>query len=230
MRRTCTVALLLLAAAARAQDPGPSAQPGRPGLDTPIVFRDEFGGAHLSKDKWDTFRGEVRVANGMLRVEDTDIQSRETFVHGILKGLVRSDNWPAQDEPTDSSWGFEVWGGENGQCHYAALFRADGYLDVILAQPGDDGNCFEDRAPPRQVHLPLSHWDLVRTAGPIHFALVWAPSNVSLYVTDGRLNTGKATYVGPDVPAEPLRVRVSARGEEAGRNFLVDHLRVHKLP
>lgn len=185
-----------------------------------VLFSDEFSGTELDLDKWDVITGTPVVSGGWLTLSGADIQSKPVFRSGILEGVIQSSDWKSQSEFTDSSFGFEIWTGSNGQCHYGVLFKASGHLAVLSSQPDADGNCSGD--PLYQTYLPLSNWDAVQAGGIVSFTLRWCSDGVTLKVS-GNGQEGQASYTGPSVPKVPLGIRLYAQPGETHR---IDYVRL----
>jgi len=143
----------------------------------------------------------------------------------ILQGAIQSSDWKSQNQCTDSSFGFEIWTGANGQCHYGATFKANGHLGVLSPQPDANNNCFGD--PQHQAYPLISNWDAVRATGTVYFILMWSPSRVTLYVNDGGPNSGQASYTGLAVPTVPLKIRLYA---DTGETYSIDYTRLYQGP
>jgi len=187
---------------------------------SPVLFNDEFDGSELDEDKWEVFEGSPAVSGGWLTLSETDIQSRLGFHSGILQGVIQSSDWKPQSQFSDSSFGFEIWTGNNGQCHYAILFKASGHLAVLRSQPDGDGNCFGD--PLHQAYPPVSNWDAIRAGDTVSFTLSWCSDSVALEVS-GNGQEGQSSYTGQAVPTVPLKIRLYAQPSET---YKIDHIRL----
>lgn len=192
-----------------------------------LLFRDEFDGSELDPAKWDVIQGIPTVGDGKLTLPgDTtraEIQSKAQFQYGVLQVAIESSDWVSQTQGTDSSFGFEIWTGANGQCHYGVILIANGHLGILRSQPDADNNCFGD--PLHQAYLPISNWDSVRAAGRVYLTLTWSPGGVTLYVSDGSSNSGLASYTDEAEPAIPLEIRLNA---DVGEIYHVDYVRVYR--
>lgn len=187
---------------------------------SPVLFSDEFDGIDLDPNKWSTIAGTLVVSGGWLTLSGADIQSKPVFHSGVLQGVIDSSDWTSQSQFTDSSFGFEIWTGSNGKCHYGVLFKASGHLAVLSPQPDADGNCFGD--PLYQAYPPLSNWDAVWASGTVSFTLRWCSDSITLTVS-GNGQEGQASYTGPAVPTVPLKIRLYAQPLETHR---IDYVRL----
>ena len=192
-----------------------------------LVFSDEFDGGELDLDKWDMIKGSPTVGDGKLTLPGgatrAEIQSQTQFQYGVLQAVIESSDWKSQTEVTDSSFGFEIWDGVNGQCHHGVILIANGHLGVLRSQPDASDNCSGD--PEYQAYVPISNWDTVREAGTVHLALTWSPGGVALYVNDGGSNSGLARYTGEAEPDVPLEVRLNV---DIGETYRVAYIRVYQ--
>jgi len=179
---------------------------------SPVSFSDEFYGIELDRNTWDVFRGNPVVGEGWLTLSDAEILSRPVFRGGTLQGVIQSSDWkPQQGQFTDSSFGFEIWTGSNGQCHYGILFKASGHLVVLRPQPDVNGNCSGD--PLYQAYPPVSNWDAIQAGNTVSFTLSWCSNNVALQVS-GNGQEGQASYAGQAVPNVPQKIRLNAQSTE----------------
>lgn len=191
------------------------------------VFQDGFKGGILNPTKWMIFRGnpivsnrELILAGGATAQDRAEIQSVPMFMQGTWRTVIDSSDWNPQSESTDSSFGFEIFTGHNGNCHYAITFVASGHLAILESTPDANGDCFGD--PAHQAFIPVSNWDAVRAGGTVHVRLTWSPTEVTLYVSDGGANNGLASYQQPVIPdpnhpalsSLPLKIRLNADIEE----------------
>jgi hypothetical protein len=189
-------------------------------------FDDEFNGTQLDTSKWITIKGSPTVGGGQLTLPGgttkAEIQSATLFQYKILEMAITSSDWKAQPQKTDSSFGFEIWTGANGQCHYGVILVANGTLGVIRSEPDGENKCTGD--PKYQEYPPISNWDAVRAAGTIYLTLIWSSSNVTLYVNDGGSNSGQASYAGDAIPTVQAKVRLNA---DLNETYRVDYVRVY---
>lgn len=181
------------------------------GRCSPVLFSDEFDGPELYPDKWDVIRGTPVVSGGWLMLSDADIQSKPEFHSGILQGVIQSSDWKPHNQFTDSSFGFEIWTGNNGQCHYGILFKPSGHLAILRSQPDTNGNCFGD--PIYQAYPEISNWDAVLAGSTVSFTLSWCSDSVVLGVSGNR-QEGQASYTGQAVPTVPLKTRLYVQSPE----------------
>ena len=192
-----------------------------------LLFSDEFDGSELDLTKWDVIRGSPTVDDGKLTLPGAatraEIQGKTRFQYAVLQAAIESADWKSQTQGTDSSFGFEIWTGANGQCHYGVILIANGHLGVLRSQPDANDNCSGD--PEYQAYVPISNWDAVREAGIVYLTLTWSPNGVTLDVNDGVSNSGRACYEGEAVPDVPLEVRLNADYDE---NYHVDYVRVYQ--
>jgi hypothetical protein len=190
------------------------------GKCSPVLFSDEFDGTELDPNKWDVFEGNPVVSGGWLTLSGADIQSKPVFRSGILQGVIQSSDWKPQSQFTDSSFGFEIWTGNNGQCHYGILFKASGHLAVLRSQPDANGDCFGD--PLYQAYPAISNWDAIRAGGTVSFTLSWCSDSVALEVS-GNGQEGQASYTGQAVPTVPLKIRLYVQPSET---YKIDYIRL----
>jgi len=184
---------------------------------------DEFDGTKLNPAQWTVVSGKPIVRNGRLILDGDNIQSRQKFKYGLLQMVITSTSWKAQTETTDSTFGFELWGGKNGKCHYGVILVANGHLGLLKSQPDAEGKCSGD--PALQEYLPISDWDTVRAAGTVRVTLTWALRSVTLHVTSGETNQGIAYYFGSAEPVNMLKIRLNA---VKGETFRIGY--VHFVP
>jgi hypothetical protein len=190
------------------------------------VFSDEFDSNGAPDPQvWHVFGGSPTLGDGWLTLADADMQSSDLFPYGVLRGRVQSADWQSPGEVTDSSFGFEVWTGINGTCHYAVLLQPNGHLAVLASDPGSRGTCHGD--PKYQWFGPISNWSAVRASGTVWFTLTWRPSGVVLDVNDGGAAQGRVTYSEAHVPSVPLRIRLCADPTDTYR---VDFVRLYADP
>ncbi|MCB0166635.1 MAG: hypothetical protein KDI79_20570, partial [Anaerolineae bacterium] len=194
----------------------------------PPVFGDEFNDDVFGPTQWDVIKGNPTVSDGKLMLSGgatrTEIQSKARFPSGILHLAIESSGWKSQHQTTDSSFGFEIWTGSNGQCHFAVVFIANGHLGVLRSQPDVNNNCSGD--PEHQAFLPISNWDAVRAAGTIFLTLMWSPSGITLHLSDGGLNHGQTVYRAEANPPVSLKLRLNA---DMGETFEIGFLRLYGL-
>jgi len=189
------------------------------------LFSDEFDGNALDLTKWDVFRGSPTVSNGRLTLYGAEVQSKAVFQCGVLQGAIQSSDWKPQNQFTDSSFGFEIWTGANGKCHYGVVFKANGHLGVLRSQPDANNNC--SASPEYQDYTWISNWDAVRAGGTVYFILTWSSNRVTLYVSDGGPNSGQASYTGQALPNVPLKIRLYA---DTGETYSIDYTRLYQGP
>jgi hypothetical protein len=192
------------------------------------TLQDEFNGTSLDP-QWIEVHGNPRVANGKLRLagdvsERAELQSIKRLRYGVMQMSISSSSWKPQNQKTDSSFGFEMWLGANGSCHYSVVLKANGHLGLMRSQPDVNGNCSGD--PKFQAHLPVSNWDQLRARKAIRFTLTWAPKSVTLHITAGS-KEGAAFYFGTAEPTNALRIRLNA---DKGETYLIDYVRVVGIP
>lgn len=195
------------------------------------TFRDEFSGTSLDSTKWVKVHGNPRIANGKLILagginELAEIQSLKQFSYAVLQMSITSSYWKEQtDQSSDSSFGFEIWQGTNGQCHYSVILKANGHLGLMKPQPDANGNCSGD--PEFQAHEQIQNWDAVRAGKTLRLTLTWAPRSVMLHVTSGASNQGAAYYFGVAEPTNRLKIRLNA---DQGETYRIDFVRVVGIP
>ena len=212
----CGKALAVLAGAAYLVACDGSSSPTTP---RPNPFNDQFEGTELDPMRWDVFKGAPLVANGALLLQGSstraDIQSKETFLYGQLEFIIASTNWKSSTENTDSSFGFEVF---NGNCHYGAIFVANGHLGLL--KPDVSGGCVGD--PKFQEYVVIPGWEAVRASGSLEVTLQWSVNKVTLPVrglslgTSGQVSSSSDNRAIPDVP---LRIRLNA---DFGESYTVE--------
>ena len=192
---------------------------------------EEFNGTSLDLTKWVKIHGNPTVANGKLRLAGgintmTEIQSVPRFGYGLLQMSIISANWrPQNDNLSDSSFGFEIWQGVNGECHYSVVLKSNGHLGVMRPQPDVNGNCSGD--PEFQAHLPIENWDAVRAGKTVRITLTWAPRSVTVHVTSGSANQGATYYFGTAEPTNRMNIRLNA---DKGETYRIDYVRVVGIP
>jgi hypothetical protein len=193
------------------------------------TWSDEFSGTSVNGAKWVVIGGSPSVANGKLTLTGglntlTEMQSINKFGHSVLRMLITSSSWRPQSATTDSSFGFEIWQGANGACHYSVILKANGHLGLMKPQPDATGKCFGD--PEFQAHLPITNWEAIRAGKTIRLTLTWAPNRVTLHVSSGN-KSGGAVYDGEAEPTNQLKIRLNA---DKGETFKVDYVRVEAVP
>jgi hypothetical protein len=194
------------------------------------TLAEEFNGTSLDLSKWTVVHGAPSLTNGQLRLAGgassrAEMQSMQRFAYGVLQMKISSSTWKAQSNPsTDSSFGFEMWQGTNGLCHYSVILKANGHLGLMRPQPDANGNCSGD--PELQVHIPISNWDTVRAGKTLRITLTWAPRSVTLHITSGA-NEGAAYYFGGVEPTNRLKIRLNA---DQGETYWIDFVRVVGIP
>jgi hypothetical protein len=195
---------------------------------------EEFDGTTLDGTKWVKRHGNPSLANGKLTLAAgintaAEIQSLRKFSYGIVQMSITSSNWkPQSDQRTDSSFGFEIWQGANGQCHYSVVLKANGHLGLLRPQPDANGNCSGD--PEFQSHLPIPNWDALRAGKTLRMTLTWAPKSVTLHITSGSANQGGAYYFGVAEPTNSLKIRLNALNPDKAETYKIDYVRVVGIP
>ena len=180
-------------------------------------FAERFDRLRLHRRSWAIFHGEPRVVGDRLLLaadaaSRAEVQTRRRFLYGLLRIAIDSDDFRPQSEFTDTSFGYEVFAGGNGECHYAALLSGGGHLGLLRARPDANGDCSGD--PEDQAFLPIPNWDAMRTRGKAIVTLLWKPDVVTLRVTNGGRREGVARYTGVAIPSEPMAIRLNADFEE----------------
>ena len=193
---------------------------------------EEFNGTSLDPVKWTLIHGNPTVANGRLTLvgganTTAEIQSIKRFGYGVLQMVITSLHWKPQSGQTDSSFGFEIWQGANGQCQYSVILIANGHLGLIRQKPDTNGNCSGDPKPEEQHYEQISNWDAIRTEKTLRITLTWAPKGVTLHVSSAGVNEGVASYTGAVEPVNQLEIRLNADNNET---FKVDFARVVGIP
>jgi hypothetical protein len=196
---------------------------------------EEFNGTSLNLNKWIKVHGNPTVANGKLTLAGgvnttAEIQSLKKFAYGVLQMMITSSNWRPQEGPdhvTDSSFGFEIRQGTNGQCQYSVILIANGNLGVIRQKPDSNGNCSGDPLPTEQVYKKITNWDTIRAGKTLRLTLTWAPKSVTLHITSGNINDGVAYYFVPVDPINSLEIRLNADKSET---YKIDYVRVVGIP
>jgi hypothetical protein len=181
------------------------------GSCSPILFDDEFDGNELDQNKWDIFGGSPVVNVGWLTLSGADILIKSVFGSGILQGVIQSTDWKSQSQFSDSSFGFEIWTGNNGQCHYGIVFKTNGHLAMLRPQPDINGNCSGD--PLYQDYQTVSNWETIRAGGTLSFTLNWC-NEVATLSASGNGQEGQASYTGQAIPIVPLKIRLYAQPTE----------------
>lgn len=192
------------------------------------TLRDEFSGTNLDPAKWTVVHGDPSLVKGKLVLaggihELAEVQSLQPFRFAVLQMSIDSLDWKAQNDPSsDSSFGFEIWDGANGQCHYSVVLKANGHLGAMRSHPDDvAGNCSGD--PAFQAHEPIQNWDAVRAQQSLRITLTWALKSVTLHVTTGSSTDGGTYYFGTAEPTNWLKIRLNA---DKGEKYRVDYVRV----
>ena len=197
-------------------------------------FGDEFNGNQLDMTKWDVFNRPPTVSGGKLVLtgsanERSEVQSKQSFLYGVLTVAIESTNWHAQSDPADAdaSFGVEIFTGANGGCHYSAVLKADGHLGLLRPEPRADNTCTGN--PANQAHLPLQNWDAIRAGGRVVMMLIWTPGGVTLRISDGNNLNGIAVSMpnSQAVPNVAMRIRLNSDFNETYR---VDYVRWAELP
>jgi hypothetical protein len=124
-----------------------------------------------------------------------------------MQTIIKSPHLKPHAATTDSSVGFENF---IGSCHYGALLKGNGHLDVLRSVPDASGDCSGD--PVHQASIRISNWDAVRTGPAVLMTMVIAPNSVAVTVSTGSYEdekTGEAHYRGEAIPNVPLRFRLN---------------------
>ncbi|MGH9801445.1 MAG: hypothetical protein ACRD82_13855, partial [Blastocatellia bacterium] len=199
-------------------------------------FGDEFNGNQLDAAKWDALNLPPIVSGGKLALSGnatmrSEVQSKQSFLYGVLTVAIESTNWHAQSDPADAdaSFGVEIFTGANGKCHYSAVLKANGHLGLLRPQPDASNNCSGDIPASGQEHIRLSNWDAIRAGGRVVMTLIWTPGGVTLRISDGNNLNGIAVSIpnSQAVPNVAMRVRLNADKNETYR---VDYVRWADLP
>ena len=196
---------------------------------TTTIFADEFIGTSLNSKKWVVVHGNPRVANGKLTLTGgvsrrAEIQSRRKFGYSVMKMVITSSYWKPQNETTDSSFGYEIWKGANGNCHYGVVLVANGNLGLLRSEPDASGNCYGD--PKFQAYVPISNWDVIRAGKTIRVTLIWDPTSVTLNVSSGT-NSGTAYYLGTAEPIDQLKICLNV---DTSEKYKINFVRILNLP
>jgi hypothetical protein len=187
---------------------------------TSTLFNDEFNGTELDQTKWGVFRGSP-VIDGWLTLPASEIQSKAMFSCGAMEGVIQSSDWKPQNQFTDTSFGFEIWGGANGQCHSGILFKGSGHLATLHSQPDANNNCTGD--PLYQDYQTISNWDTIRAGGAVSFTLSWRSDVITLTV-NGNYQEEQASYTGPAIPNVPLKIRLYT---QLGETYKIDYIHLY---
>lgn len=204
-----------------------------------LVFGDEFNGSELDLAKWYLFSGTPIESGGWITLAGANIQSKTEFTGGVLTGIIRSTDWRPLGEFTDSSFGFEIWGGADGICHYGVIFKASGQLGLLRSQPDAEGKCKDQSKnipghtvpddPVYQDFIAIPNWDAMKASNTLAFTLTWS-SSVTLEVSDGSLVGLVFTDTSPAIPSVPLRIRLYAHTFAAPLStdtFALDYVRLY---
>jgi hypothetical protein len=184
----------------------------------PVLFGDDFNVNELDRAKWDAYKGVPIVSSGWLTLSGAEIQSKPEFSGGILQGIIQSPDWKPQGEFTDSSFGYEIWAGADGKCHYGVVFKASGQLGLLRSQPDMENKCAGQSAgipgrdpddPLYQDFLAIPNWNAIKATGTVAFTLTWS-TGVTLEVSGGLSNGRVYTDASPAIPAVPLKIRLYA--------------------
>ncbi|MCS7283336.1 MAG: hypothetical protein RMK65_09015 [Anaerolineae bacterium] len=203
-----------------------------------MLFSDEFDGSKLDLTKWDVYRGVPVVSGGWLTLSGAEVQSKPKFSGGILQGVIQSSDWKMQSEFTDSSFGFEIWEGADGKCHYGVVFKASGQLGLLRSQPNAENKCAGQSAgipgrnpddPLHQDFFAIPNWNTMIGAGAVAFTLTWS-TDVTLEVSGG-LSSGRV-YVdsSPALPTVPLKIRLYAHtfiSPTLTETYMLDFVRLY---
>ena len=195
------------------------------------VFSDEFSGDALDPSTWYMTGTVPSLSGGDLVLDDTEIQSWDTFQYGILRTKVGSTDWKIHDPEhfTDASFGFERWscpegGCPDGACHDGVVFKGNGYLGV-LQRSVCDGVI-------REEYVPLPGWnDIVAEATSFNVTLEWSPSEIMLSVNDGAQYS--AVITSTLVPTVPLHIRLNSAWEtppHSPETYELDYIRLYQEP
>jgi hypothetical protein len=201
-----------------------------------ILFSNEFDGNQLDLSKWDVYTGSPTVSGGWLTLHGADIQSKPRFSCGILQGIIQSSDWKQPDEFTDSSFGFEIWEGVDGKCHYGVVFKANGHLGLLRSKPNAENKCSDQSAgipgrddpddPYYQDYLTIPNWSAITAAGTVTFTLRWCKS-VTLDVSGSQSSGQVYTDTSPAIPTVPLKIRLYAQPTET---YKIDYIRLYPCP
>lgn len=204
----------------------------------PILFNDKFDGTKLVTSTWDVFTGTPSVSGGWLTLPGAEIQSKPTFSCGILQGVIQSSDWKAQNDFTDSSFGFEIWEGPNGVCHHGVVFKANGHLGLLRSEPVTNSSCISQSVgipghqpndPKYQDFLAIPNWNMITATGTVAFTLTWSKS-VTLEASGGQSNGQVYTDTSLAIPTVPLKIRLYAHTfTETGisETFKLDYIRLY---
>lgn len=195
-----------------------------------MLLDDEFNMAGAPKQtRWVVVRGNPKSSKGMMTLAGAEIQSKDLFTFGEMRIALESSEWIPHTVFTDSSFGFEFWGGKNGKCHFAVLFKPSGHLALLNANPDQSDECFGDPVPgEEQAYVEVSGWDQLRMARRLEVTLSWRSEVVTVTVSDGAGHKGEASYSGPVLPKIPLRARLYTHTFDDGRKdtFAMDYVRI----
>jgi hypothetical protein len=181
---------------------------------------DPAGG--IAGARWQTMAGSAVVDQGRLVLAGeyslgAEMQHVAGHGFGVLSLAVRSAHWKPQDGSTDSSFGFEVWEGQDGRCHSGIVLTGNGHLGILRAQPDAAGRCHGD--PQVQVYVPVSNWESLRREALLRIRLEWTPQRIRL-VAEGQGAQGEALAPAqPFAASQQFRLRLNAAPKE---RFVVD--------
>lgn len=199
-------------------------------LQTPscgLPYLDEFNNNVLNLTKWDK-QGDVTVDGGKLILSGdatarAEVQSKCQFRYAILQATIESPDWVTHTEHTDSSFGFELWRGDNEQCHYGVIFISDGHLGLLRPEPDINNECSVD--PEHQEYPKIPNWNQIRASNRITLTLTWSQTSVTLDVTDGS-HSGVVSYTGLALPTVPLEIRLNT---DFCETYYIDYVRVYSI-
>ncbi len=199
------------------------------------IFCDDFnlaGPRRPDSVKWNFGRGVIQNGGVLWLGGGADIQSKTQFLYRVLVVKVFSLDWqPADSQADDSSIGWEIWTGPNGNCHYGIVLKPNGNLGLLRSNPdpatGDCANQSPNGDPFWQEYRQVPNWDNVRKSGTVILQLAWWRDHVTMSVSDLKGNNkGEVSYSGIALPTLPLLVRLNAA---PGTLYNFDYVRVNPL-
>lgn len=192
---------------------------------------DDYAGNNLNTRLWNVINGSPQVNGGILVLAGgstrCEIQSTMSFSPGaVMQMKITSSDWKPQGTFTDSSFGFEIFAGANGDCHYGVLMNGSGHLGLLRPEPDGNGNCFGD--PKFQDYPPLPSWDTIRANQTITMMIAWTTSGVTLQVSGANDSSATVIHNVPmAIPNVPLLIRLNADRNET---YAVEYVYAMALP
>jgi len=192
---------------------------------------DDYAEQNLNTHLWNVIHGSPQVNGGILVLvggsTKSEIQSTMSFSPGaVIQMKITSSDWKPQGTFTDSSFGFEIFTGANGQCHYGVLMNGSGHLGLLRPEPDGNGDCFND--PKFQDYQSLPNWDTIRASQTITMMLAWTISGATLQVSGANDSSATVLHKLPmAIPNVPLLIRLNADFNET---YAIEYVYALALP